>query len=163
NNTNVFAFGIGSAVNRFLIEGVARAGMGEPFIVSDESEAAAMAVKFRSYIDSPVLTDIHVRASGFDVYDMQPAHFPDIFAQRPIILFGKWRGDISGTFQLTGKTGQGDFSTVLDVAGIQPDESNLALRYLWARSKISELSDLGDDTPSDERINAITSLGLEYN
>ena len=31
---NVFAFGIGSAVNRYLIEGVAKAGMGEPFIVT---------------------------------------------------------------------------------------------------------------------------------
>jgi Ca-activated chloride channel family protein len=36
-NTNVFAFGIGSSVNRFLIEGVARAGMGEPFIVLSEA------------------------------------------------------------------------------------------------------------------------------
>jgi Ca-activated chloride channel family protein len=163
NNTNVFAFGIGSSVNRYLIEGVARAGMGEPFVVTDESEAAAMATKFRSYIDSPVLTDIRVQASGFDVYDVQPARFPDMFAQRPIILFGKWRGNIGGTFRLTGKTGAGDFSTALDVAGIQPEESNRALRYLWARSRIAELSDLGDNTPSDERVKAITALGLEYN
>src|SRR5262249_26779909 len=127
DDTNVFAFGIGSAVNRYLIEGVARAGMGEPFIVTNESDAAEMAAKFRSYIESPVLTDIQVRAASFDTYDVQPAHFPDMFAQRPIILFGKWRGDISGTFQLTGKTGHGDFSTVLDVAGTQPDESNRAL------------------------------------
>src|SRR5215475_8051941 len=31
NQCNVFAFGIGTAVNRYLIEGVAKAGMGEPF------------------------------------------------------------------------------------------------------------------------------------
>src|SRR5436189_1464785 len=31
NQCNVFSFGIGSAVNRYLIEGVAKAGMGEPF------------------------------------------------------------------------------------------------------------------------------------
>ena len=30
---NVFAFGIGPNVNRFLIEGMARAGNGEPFMV----------------------------------------------------------------------------------------------------------------------------------
>src|SRR6185369_1656253 len=39
-NTNVFAFGIGSGVNRYLIEGVARAGMGEPFVVENEGAAA---------------------------------------------------------------------------------------------------------------------------
>src|ERR1043166_8188293 len=41
NRCNVFAFGIGTAVNRYLIEGVARAGMAEPFIVSDEGQADA--------------------------------------------------------------------------------------------------------------------------
>jgi Ca-activated chloride channel family protein len=44
---NIFAFGIGSSVNRYLIEGVAKAGMGEPFVITDESEAAATAAKFR--------------------------------------------------------------------------------------------------------------------
>jgi Ca-activated chloride channel family protein len=34
NRTNVFSFGIGSSVNRYLIEGMARAGQGEPFIVT---------------------------------------------------------------------------------------------------------------------------------
>src|SRR6185436_12705041 len=32
DNSNVFAFGIGTSVNRYLIEGVAHAGRGEPFI-----------------------------------------------------------------------------------------------------------------------------------
>ena len=34
DEANFFAFGIGSSVNRYLIEGVARAGLGEPFIVT---------------------------------------------------------------------------------------------------------------------------------
>ena len=89
---NMFAFGIGESVNRYLIEGVAKAGMGEPFIVTQPSEAAATAEKFQEYIQSPVLTDIKLRAAGFDVYDAFPAHIPDILAQRPLIVFGKWRG-----------------------------------------------------------------------
>ena len=32
---NLFAFGIGSSVNRFLIEGMARAGTGEHFVVTE--------------------------------------------------------------------------------------------------------------------------------
>jgi len=85
---NVFAFGIGSSVNRYLIEGVAKAGMGEPFIVTQESEAPAMAAKFREYIQTPVLTNIVVRPVGFDVYDVHPAQLPDLFARRAVILFG---------------------------------------------------------------------------
>jgi Ca-activated chloride channel homolog len=160
---NVFAFGIGTSVNRYLIEGVAKAGMGEPFIVSEEGQAEAMAAKFREYIETPVLTDIRLRAIGFDAYDLNPVQFPDLMAQRPIILFGKWRGPVAGTIELTGKTGRGDYVTRLDVAGSQPDEGNGALRYLWARSRIAELSDYGGSDVDEARTKEITALGLKYN
>lgn len=162
NQCNVFSFGIGSSVNRYLIEGVAKAGMGEPFIVTNESEAPAIAAKFREYIQTPVLTSIQVRANGFETYDVHPGHLPDLLAQRPVILFGKWRGPVTGTFELTGKTGSGDYLTRLDVGGVQPDEGNRALRYLWARSRIAELSDYGSRSVSGERVKEITSLGLKY-
>jgi len=163
NRCNVFAFGIGGSVNRYLIEGVAKAGMGEPFIVTDENEAVREAAKFREYIQTPVLTDIQVRSIGFDTYDVNPIHFPDLFAQRPIVLFGKWRGPVAGTIELTGKTGQGDFVSRFDVATSQPDEGNSALRYLWARTRIAELSDYGTSDISDEAVKEITGLGLKYN
>ena len=163
NQCNVFPFGIGSSVNRYLIEGVAKAGMGEPFIVTQESEAAAIATKFREYIQTPVLTDIEVRPIGFDVYDVHSPYLPDLFAQRAVILFGKWRGSASGAFELHGKTGKGDYLTRLDVAGVQPDDANEALRYLWARSRIAELSDYGSRNVDADRISNITSLGLTYN
>jgi Ca-activated chloride channel family protein len=159
---NVFSFGIGSSVNRYLIEGVAKAGMGEPFIVTQESEAAAIATKFREYIQSPLLTDIQVRAVGFDTYDVHPAHLPDLLAQRPVIVFGKWRGPLSGTFELHGTTGRGDYATSLNVADVQLDESNRALRFLWARSRIAELSDYGSRSLDPDRVSSITSLGLKY-
>ncbi|MGA9769827.1 MAG: VIT and VWA domain-containing protein [Blastocatellia bacterium] len=160
--SNIFAFGIGAAVNRYLIEGVAKAGMGEPFIVTGEAEAPEIADKFRQYIQTPLLTDIQVRAIGFDIYDVHPVHLPDLFAQRPVILFGKWRGPVSGSFEMQGKTGQGDYLTSLDVAGVEPDEGHRALRYLWARSRVAELSDYGSGSVDAERISEITALGLKY-
>lgn len=161
--SNVFAFGIGSSVNRFLIEGVARAGLGEPFVVEDESKAAETAAKFREYIQTPVLTDIEVRSDGFEMYDVQPGTFPDLLAQRPIVLFGKWRGSPNGTIVLTGKTGKGDYVSTFDVSGAVPDEDNSALRYLWARTRIAELSDLAYGEISADRVREITDLGLKYN
>jgi Ca-activated chloride channel homolog len=162
NRCNVFAFGIGSGVNRYLIEGVAKAGMGEPFIVMDEQEAPKIAAKFREYIQTPVLTNIQLRSVGFDTYDVHPTHFPDLMAQRPVILFGKWRGPVGGFFELTGKSGLGDFVTRFDVAGVQPDEANRALGYLWARSRIAELSDYGASDLAEDKVKEITSIGLKY-
>jgi Ca-activated chloride channel homolog len=160
--SNVFSFGIGTSVNRYLIEGVAKAGMGEPFVVTGEADAPEIAAKFREYIQTPLMTDIRVRSIGFNIYDVHPAYLPDLFAQRPVILFGKWRGPVSGSFELQGKTGQGDYLTRLDVAGVKPDEGHRALRYLWARSRIAELSDYGSGAVDADRINEITSLGLKY-
>ena len=163
NRCNVFSFGIGTSVNRYLIEGVAKAGMAEPFIVTDEGEAEGVANKFREYVQSPVLTDIQVRANGFEIYDVNPTQFPDLLAQRPIILFGKWRGPATGSIELTGKNGQGIYTSRVEVANSQPDEANSALRYLWARSRIAELSDYGAYQVEDENAKAITALGLQYN
>ena len=163
NQCNVFAFGIGTSVNHYLIEGVAKAGMAEPFVVTTEADAAAVANKFREYVESPVLTDIQVRAIGFDIYDVNPVKFPDLLAQRPVILFGKWRGPVTGTIELTGKNGHGLFTSQLDVANTQPDQANSALRYLWARSRIAELSDYGAYEVDDDQAKVITALGLQYN
>ena len=160
---NMFSFGIGSSVNRFLVDGVAKAGGGEPFVVTSEKEAEKTAEKFREYIQSPVLTNVKVKAEGFDVYDVDPGNLPDLLAQRPIIVFGKYRGTPSGIFTITGRNGQGEYSDNLQVGGIVPDEGNSALRYLWARSRIAELGDYGAENISDGKVRDITDLGLRYN
>src|SRR5512145_1763564 len=117
SHANVFAFGIGSSVNRFLIEGLARAGRGEPFIVLNERDAAVMADRFRAYIEAPVLTRIDVAFRGFDAYDVDPAQLPDLFAQRPLVLTGKFRGSASGAIEVRGTSAAGTFVQSVDVAG----------------------------------------------
>ena len=163
DESNFFAFGIGSSVNRYLIEGVAKAGKGEPFVVTNPSEAEAVAAKFREYIQTPVLADITVRITNFSAYDVESPKLPDLFANRPVLLFGKWRGPLAGSFELTGTTGRGPYQTSLNVTNVKPQEANRALRYLWARSRISELCDYGSSQPETDRIAQITSLGLKYN
>jgi Ca-activated chloride channel family protein len=162
DETNIFAFGIGSSVNRYLIEGVAHAGQGEPFIVTGQEHADEAAASFRHYIDSPVLTGINVTFTGFDAYDVEPTKIPDLFASRPVVVFGKWRGSVGGTIELSGGTGGGPYRTTIDVAQAAPDEGHRALRHLWARTRIANLSDFGVGDPDDQRVAHITSLGLTY-
>jgi Ca-activated chloride channel family protein len=52
---------------------------------------------------------------------------------------------------------------VLDVQSALPDEGNRGLRYLWARSRIAELSDYGASDVGEEGVREITQLGLKYN
>ncbi len=162
-DTNFFSFGIGSSVNRYLIEGMTKAGMGEPFVLTDASEADEIAGRFREYVQSPVLTDIEVDFKDFDVYEVEPPVIPDLFAQRPIVMFGKWRGKPEGTVTLTGRTGSGSYKQEIKVADMAPMETNSAIRYLWARSRVERLLDYGfagDDDPDVKK--EVTALGLEY-
>lgn len=160
---NVFAFGIGSSVNRHLIEGLAKAGQGEPFVVTDPKEAAAVAARFRSYIAAPVLTDIDIDIDGFEAYDVEPLQAADLFAQRPLIVCGKWRGKPQGTIGIRGTGGQGPHAEVFHVAEALPSDDNEALPYLWARKRLARLSDF-PATEDDEEIKAqVTQIGLAYN
>ena len=163
NGTNVFAFGIGSGVNRYLIEGMAKAGLGEPFVVTRPQEASTAAQKFRHYIQSPVLTNIKINYKGFEAHDVEPTGIPDLFAKRPVIVFGKWSGAPQGTIELTGTGGHGDYAAVFELAETRPMDTNQALRYLWARTRIARLSDFNFSAGNAENMAEITSLGLTYN
>lgn len=163
NSTNVFSFGIGSGVNRYLVEGMSRAGQGEPFVVIEPREAKAAGERFRRYVASPVLTNIAVDYKDFQAYDVEPANIADLFAQRPVVLFGKWRGQAEGRITVRGDGGQGEFEKTISVPETEPRQENSALRYLWARSRIAVLSDFGFGKKDDEDNREITSLGLTYN
>jgi Ca-activated chloride channel family protein len=162
-DANMFAFGIGSSVNRYIIEGMARVGMGEPFIITKPEEAPQKAAKFRKLIQSPVLTGINIDFGKFDVYDVEPPSIPDVLADRPVIVFGKWRGKPQGHISLRGIAGDGPFVKKVDVAKVKPLRTNSALRYLWARHRIAVLSDYNNLRSQDERVREVTNLGLTYN
>lgn len=122
-------------MNRYLIDGIAQTGMGEAFVVTDDQKAAETAEKFRTYIQYPLLTDIRVDYEGFDVYEVEPSVLSTLFAQRPIVLFGKWRGEPAGTIRITGKSGSRDYVQEIQVSDAEPLEENNIIRYLWARKR----------------------------
>jgi Ca-activated chloride channel family protein len=160
---NVFSFGIGTGVNRYLIEGIARAGLGEPFVVTEPAEAQATAERFHRYIAAPALTDIAVTAEGFAAHDLEPGAVPDLFAERPLVISGRWRGAASGRIRIRGRSGAGAYEHVVEVAAVRPDRANAALARLWARTRIAELSDFAFGQETDAERAAVTELGLRYN
>jgi Ca-activated chloride channel family protein len=163
-NANVFTFGIGTSVNRHVIEGMARVGAGEPFVVARAEEAPGMAQKFRKYIDSPVLTQIKLDFGGFGAYEVEPSGLPDLFAERPVTVFGKWKGKPEGTITLSGLSGLSKkWEKRIDAAETRPQADNSALRYLWARSRVTQLSDYNKLQATDERVREIAALGISYN
>jgi Ca-activated chloride channel family protein len=165
NKANFFAFGIGSSVNRFLIEGLAHAGAGDAFVITNEKEAKEIAEKFRKYISTPILTGIDLAFNGFDAYDVQPASIPDVFSSRPVVVFGKYRGNPADNILMTGMNGTGKFSQTIQVNGVMPSAENQALKYLWAREQIRMTDDYSGSYEGvpDKVKEHVTDLGLKYN
>jgi Ca-activated chloride channel family protein len=141
---------------------MAHVGQGEPFIVTSDSEADDRAEDLRRYIQSPVLTKAMLGSKGFDIYDVEPPGIPDVLAERPVIVFGKWRGERKGKLVLDGIAGDGPFRKEFDVAQATASKDNSALRYLWARSRIARLDDYQHLRDDPERVKEITDLGLQY-
>ena len=160
---NVFAFGIGSSVNRHLIEGLARAGQGEAFIVTKPEEAAAQAERLRKMIDSPVLTQVKAQVEGLDTYDTLPAHLPDLLGGRPVVVYGKFRGTPQPGARLVveGRSAEGAWRGEASAEG-RDDQGSPALRHLWARQRIAMLSDQEALEGGNAQKEAITALGLQY-
>ena len=169
NNTNFFAFGIGRSVNRYLIEGMAFAGNGEPLFITNFQDTEKEVERFRNYINTPVLTRIKLESKGIEIYDVEPAGIPDLMAERPITVFGKYKGKAKGTLTLSGKTGRKTYKQSFDIAAAKPSANNLALRYLWARERIKYLDYMENpnsrwwNSTADSSISKeITRLGLKY-
>jgi Ca-activated chloride channel family protein len=137
--------------------------MGEPFVITNADQAAGNAEKFRKYISTPVLTNIKMKYPGFDIYDVEPANIPDVLAERPIVVIGKYRGKASGSIELKGRTGNNNYNKTISLSSSKPSESNSALKYLWARQRIMYLDDYNSLGNTSELADEITRLGLKYN
>lgn len=162
-DASFFSFGIGNAVNSYLIEGIATAGFGESFVVTDSADAKDCADRFRTYIQSPLLTNISIEYDGFEVYDVEPAVPATLFAQKPIVLFGKWKGEPAGTIRIKGKTGSQEYTEEISVEEVAVTEESDALRYLWARKRLERLTDYGSIRNDSSIKEEVTKLGLDYN
>jgi Ca-activated chloride channel family protein len=135
--------------------------MGEPFIITKASEAPAEAARFRKMIESPVLTSVKARFEGLDVYDVEPAQLPDVLGERPVVVFGKWRGPAGGQLIIEGQSASGPYRKALPMGSSNQEAA--ALRYLWARHRIAGLSDQEALEGGDAQRARITELGLQYN
>jgi len=168
NNSNFFSFGIGSSVNRYLMEGLAFMGNGEPMIVEKAELAEKQADKFRKYINTPVLTQIKTNFESMETYDVEPISIPDMLAEKPIVVFGKYKGKAIGKVTISGVSGQSGYEKTIDFSKVQPNKSNAAIRYLWARERIKLLdyydneSNYSDSIKQKELKMQITALGLKY-
>ncbi len=166
-NARVFSFGIGDSVNRFLLEGIARAGRGDAEFVTLADKAEESAKRLYEKLHSPLLTDISIDWGTLPVKDVYPQRIPDLFSGRPLVLTGRYTAGAKGVIRLKGKRAGGDFTREIPVNLSADEHSHDALPSFWARQRIDELmsqdwAGLQSGNVKPAVRDEITQLGLDY-
>ena len=89
-NARVFSFGIGSSVNRFLLDKMAEEGRGEVEYVASNDDGSAAAKRFHERVRSPLLTDISLDFGNLQVADVYPKRINDLFSANPVVIHGRF-------------------------------------------------------------------------
>ncbi|MGB0563029.1 MAG: VIT domain-containing protein [Spirulinaceae cyanobacterium] len=158
----LYGFGVGSSVNRFLLDRLAEAGRGTLHVVRHDEPIDEVVEQFFEQINNPVLTNIRVSWQGTgDDPDIYPQYLPDLFANQPLVLFGRKADGASGTLRVTGITAGGRRYLETFEVGFA-DEGNLAIAQLWGRARIKELMTqmVGGETRSG--VDGVTETALNY-
>lgn len=159
--SRIFSFGIGSSVNRYLMDSMAKAGRGTVAYLGNNESAADIMDLFMQRISHPALTDIAIDWNGLQVTDVFPKQLPDLFPGRPVIITGKYHGQTPGFITLSGNVGgklSGLRVSLKTDSTIQP-----GLPAVWARHKIAALAEEAIYQPSSELVDTIRQVALDHN
>ena len=162
-DTRLFSFGIGSSVNRFLLDRMAEMGKGYvTYVRQDESPSAAVE-RFYRRIDSPVLVDVEVRTEGgVKISEVFPSPINDLFAGQPLVVHGLYKGSGKASFIITGRKGGGKFKQEIRVRFPEDEPDNGVLATLWARAKIKYFMDKMVRGEDEELVERVTALAIKY-
>ena len=136
-SARLFSFGIGSSVNRFLLDRMATVGRGAVTYVLLNESPDGKVDEFYERIARPVLTDIEIDFGDMDVEGIYPKLIPDLFAGQPVRVVGRYRGS-TDTVRVSGWMGNGPFSQEVAVEAV---DDGSAIGTMWARSRVRSLQD----------------------
>ncbi|GAB4549690.1 MAG: VIT domain-containing protein [Phycisphaerales bacterium] len=161
-DARLFSFGVGSSVNRFLMERLAVMGRGAAaFLLPDESGADVMDA-FLERVRTPALADVSIDWGDLPVSGVSPARVPDLYAGRPVTVLGRFdpRFDSPTTITVRGRTPGTDLS--LPVAFAPDADTHPALADLWARAHIAEAINHAMRTPGVDPSAVVRETALQY-
>jgi Ca-activated chloride channel family protein len=160
--SHIFSFGVGSSVNRYLLDRMAKAGRGAVAYLGPRDDAAQIMEDFFHRISHPAMTDLQIDWGAMEVSEIFPRRLPDLFAGRPVILTGRFAGNSDTELSLSGRAGHLPVSLTVPANLSTAEAQRVALPSVWARMKISDLADESTFSPSAELPGRIKQVALDY-
>jgi Ca-activated chloride channel family protein len=158
----IFSFGVGSSVNRYLLDGMAKAGRGAVTYLALNDDAGPVMDEFFARISHPALTDVRIDWGGLEVGEVFPARVPDLFVGRPVVVTGRFRGEPPQVIRVTGSAGGDAVSLPVTFATQERTSSHAGLPSVWARMKLAQLADESLLHPRGEWQQEMKQVALDF-
>jgi len=157
-----WAIGIGSSPNMFLVDGVARQGGGMGKRLGLNDIAAGLAEEVITRIQRAQLAKIKIDWGSLEVAETYPAKIPELWAGRPVVLFGRYTGGGAAEIKVNGVVEGEAVSWPLQVTLPEDQPAHDVLAKVWSRKKIEDLMQqtyyMGSPAVEEE----VTAIALDY-
>ncbi|MDS4026547.1 MAG: VIT domain-containing protein [Candidatus Contendobacter sp.] len=171
NDARLYAFGVGTGVNRYLLSEMGRVGRGFTRYMDPTENQEKVAGELADRLQSPVLTDIEIDWGGLEISEQSPNQLPDLFAGQSLRIQGRYNHPGKYEIKVRGLV-QGRPATLpLQIELPEASTEGEAVPIIWARSVIGDLHyqmTTGAHRLGNEPVNAdalkqrITDLGLNF-
>ena len=157
-----WAIGIGSSPNRFLIDGVAKQGGGMSGVIELNTDPKQLVSQIVERIHRAQFANIQIDWDELPVYEIFPRRIPELWAGRPVILFGRYADGGKTRLKLSGVAEGKPLSYSLDVTLPRAQPAHGVLSKMWARKKIEDISAQMFYADTPEVVEEITQVALTY-
>ena len=163
SNFAIFPFDTGTRGNRYLLDLLAYRSRGSATIADDvETAANTQASLFRAY-DNPVLMRLRLDYTNLDVAETYPAFLPNLYADKPIVIYGRCIPGQNVTIRLQGKNPYAQRALRYSHTPGAPDPARRDIAREWAARKIHHIvSDMARVGETSELKAEIKRLGAKF-
>ncbi|MFO0590430.1 MAG: VIT and VWA domain-containing protein [Polyangiaceae bacterium] len=162
-HARVFGFGVGSSVNRSLLQGLGERGRGLTVYATNTEDPSKAVNRFYRYVDRGVLSKLRVDWGSLGANEVYPSALPDLFASHPIIVHGRYKGSLAGPVTVHATSSAGEVEIPVKIARAPADDGWPVQELLWARSKIGSLeADMWGGRDAARAAQDIRDLGISH-
>lgn len=142
-SARLYVLGVGSAVDRRLIERLARAGGGAHDVILPDEDVEVTITRFARRVreGGPIVRDLGVFWEGAGMMSPHPSPVPDLFGGQPLRILGRFDGVGPTRLVITGRTvNEKAYRQEIDVDLPAQTSEVPGLARLWARRQVEVLA-----------------------
>ncbi len=168
-DARMFSLGVGSSVNRYLLEGLAEMGRGDVIYHFGDQPLGEAVASFYDRIAHPALSDLDIDWGGLEVSEQYPAEIPDLWSGQPLRVVAKYEptaahsdGVMRAVITVGGVLGTEEvaWELPLEVPVVEPRHEGLG--SIWARRKIRDIEWYPRGRSADEVRQDVTDVALDH-